>query len=33
MVALMFPTYLLFEIGLIAAYVVGGPKKKEPTGA
>lgn len=33
MVALMFPTYLLFEIGLLAAYVVGGPKKKEPTGA
>lgn len=30
MVALMFPTYLLFEIGLLAAYVVGGPKKESP---
>lgn len=33
MVALMFPTYLLFEIGLIAAYLVGGPKRKDPSGA
>jgi sec-independent protein translocase protein TatC len=30
MIAVMFPTYLLFEIGLLAAYIVGGPKKKEP---
>jgi len=33
MIALMFPTYLLFEIGLLAAYVVGGPRKKDPADA
>lgn len=31
MVALMFPTYLLFETGLLAARVVGGPRPKEPS--
>jgi sec-independent protein translocase protein TatC len=33
MVALMFPTYLLFEVGLLAAYIIGGPKQKDPADA
>lgn len=31
MILLMFPTYLLFEIGLIAARIVGGPRPQEPS--
>lgn len=33
MVALMFPTYLLFEAGLLAARAVGGPRPKDPSHA
>lgn len=33
MIALMIPTYLLFEIGLLAARLVGGPRTKDPSHA
>lgn len=33
MVALMIPTYMLFEIGLLAARLLGGPRKKDPSHA
>lgn len=33
MLAMMIPTYLLFELGLLGARIIGGPKKANPESA